>query len=216
MSVFTGFTGRIICVGDSITVGGGTTSYPTMLATDLSLTVNSAATGGVGWDHDSSGNVGTSGTLINLAAAQVDTPYVGLNPQPFLVLFAGTNDMAYVPSYTGAQTYAAFQTYLSNRLSAGWARSKIIVCTCLSRSSISDTERQLYNTALVGGVSSDGYLVTRFDLDSRIGFTNSWSDTTYFQDGTHPTTAGNSVIAGIIESLNYPVLAHGQIRWLNR
>lgn len=191
--------GTIIAVGDSLTDGsGGVTSWPTRMATDLGLTAINHGHGAEGWAFNATG--GTSNpTLISRAAAEVDAN-VGTVPQPFLILWAGTNDMVW--GATPAQAYASFSTYMDARLAAGWARGKIVVLTCLPRDPGQvEEDRVAYNSLLVSGQATYGYSIVRLDLDSRIGVADANLNTTYYNvDQTHLKNAGQQVVADLVEA----------------
>lgn len=193
-------TGSLVGVGDSITIGvGAGIDWGTQVTTDLSLApYHFEAHSGIGLDHDIFGSIGGN-SLINLAASEVDG-FLTTNPQPFLGVFAGTNDLLY--GYTGAQTLTAFQTYIQARLTAGWSPRHIIAITALSRSDISDSQRLIYNAGIVSSAGTYGYLVARTDANPFIGSTGASTNTTYFGDGVHPTTAGQLIITSIVEAVS--------------
>jgi hypothetical protein len=191
--------GTIVAVGDSLTDGsGGVTSWPTRMATDLGLTAINHGHGAEGWAFNASG--GTSNpTLTSRAPSEVDTN-VGTSPQPFLILWAGTNDMVW--GSTPAQAYASFAIYMDARLAAGWARRNIVVLTCLPRDPGQvEADRVSYNSLLVSGQAIYGYSLVRLDLDSRIGLADCNLDTTYYNaDQTHLKNTGQQVVADLVEA----------------
>jgi lysophospholipase L1-like esterase len=189
---------NLVAVGDSITVGfGATAPYPATIATALSTTASNQGVGATGWNYNSGGTTGGN-SLINLAAANVDPLLASLTcngSQPYLILFAGTNDIFYGAS--GATTYASFQTYLAARISAGWLASHIIAVPILKRSGDSDADRAAYNSGVINGAGS--YLLARTDLDANIGCSTCNTNLTYFQsDQVHPTNAGLNIIAHLV------------------
>lgn len=196
--------GTIVGVGDSITLGfNADFSWCDQIVTDLGVTLHNTALTGSGWDHDPSGVAGGATSLANRAASTVDI-YVGNSPQPFLFLFAGTNDIFW--GYTAAQTITVFQAYVQARLNAGWIANRIIVNTMLSRSTVAEADRATYNAAQIAGASTYGYLLSRLDQNVNIGGPNAYQDTTYFGDGTHPTDAGQRIIAAINEAAHPNVI----------
>jgi lysophospholipase L1-like esterase len=168
---------NLVAVGDSITVGfGATNPHPANISTALSTISSNQGVNGAGWNYDFGG-----GNLTARAATAVDPTLGGCN-SPFLILFAGTNDIVLGGS-TGAQTYAYFQTYITARLSAGWLPQEIIVATMLPRSDASETQRTNYNNLLISGAATYGYTLARLDQDSNIGCAGCASNLTYYQSG---------------------------------
>lgn len=200
-------TGTVVAIGDSTTG-----DYPNRIQADQGAitTIHNAAHSGIGWSHDQFTNLATP-NLISLAASEVDI-YVGVSPQPFLLLLAGSNDIFY--GWTGAQTYASFETYVQERIEAGWVSNRIIALTMMSRSpppSGIETQRVAYNAAIVSGQATYGYVLSRLDLNANIGAPNASQNATYFSDGTHPTTAGSQEIANVTEAAAY---VSGKVRRL--
>lgn len=136
-------------------------------------------------------------TMITDAPAFVDSSIRGgLNN--YLVVFAGTNGLLpALGNHSAATEYADFQTYIAARLAAGWVADRIIVCTTLPRTGLSEVTRGTFNASLVSGASTYGYRVARLDLDASIGAAGQELDTTWFYDETHLTVAGQ-VKAGTI------------------
>lgn len=189
-------TGAIVAVGDSITLGTGASfAWPSAVATALSLTAHNVAHGGAGW--------GAGSNLTTAAASEVDTAYVAASPQPFLLLFAGRNDISSIhTSKTGAQTYALFETYIAARLTAGWSRHRIVVCTALAGTDCAPAETAAYNALLVTGVATYGYQIVRLDLDPDIGGSSAYLNTTYFNvDQIHLADAGQQRVADLVAAV---------------
>jgi lysophospholipase L1-like esterase len=193
------FSGPLIAVGDSITTGvGAAFAYGDYIKSDLGLpTLYNLGLSGAGWLHDSSGTLGGS-TITARAAAEVDV-HVAEIPQPFVILFAGTNDIYW--GSTASQTLNAFEAYVQARLAAGWLARHLVVNTMISRGGIASADRAFYNTGMAALQPVYRYYIARLDLDPRIGPDGAYADTIYFGDGTHPTTAGQRVIADLDEAI---------------
>jgi len=196
----------LIAVGDSITYGFETTNpWPVNISTALGTSSDNLGVSGIGWNTTVSGN-----TLTTSAPTLVDpirTTFGDCAPKlPYLVLFAGTNDI-FNSGYTGTQTYGYFQTYISARLSAGWLPHQIVVATMLPRGS-SDTDRTTYNADLVNGATTYGYALARLDLDSNIGCFGCQSNITYYNsDAIHPNNTGQQIIANLICAAMRPTVS---------
>jgi lysophospholipase L1-like esterase len=123
----------------------------------------------------------------------------------YLVVFAGTNGIhPSLGNHSAATEYADFQSYIAARTAAGWAATRIAVCTMLPRTGVDETVRTTFNALLVSGASTYGYKVARFDLNASIGAAGQNLDTTYFYDGTHMTDAGHAIAASIISAVLIP------------
>lgn len=193
-------SGVVVAVGDSLTLGlGASDGYVGFLQTAQGLitTIHYAAHSGGAWAFTDAGVPGTP-NLTSRAAAEADI-YVADSPQPYLLLWAGTNDISY--GATGAATYASFETYIQARIAAGWSPSKIVVLDMISRTAISNAERVIYNDLLIAGTGTYGYKIARLDQNANIGCASCFSDGTYFTDGVHLTTVGQQLVATIVGAL---------------
>lgn len=183
-----------VIVGDSIAEGfGATINWPNRVATSFKKTFYNKSHGSTGWNYNGSGVAGGVGSLINLAASEVDpllTTAACIPPK--LVLVAGTNDIFY--SGSGSTAFTNLTTYINARLAAGWTSDLIYVATILQRSGNTNAERLTYNTSVIGS----GFKLIRFDLDPNIGCNTCNTNLTYFQaDQTHPNNAGQQVLADV-------------------
>lgn len=191
--------------GDSITIDQAYSNYSYVLHSLLTATLGKRAsltqrgTNGISYNYDWSGDPGTS-TMTQDAVLFVDPTRRAGMPN-YLVVFAGTNGLhPSLGNHSAATEYADFQVYIGARLAAGWVADNIIVCTMLPRTGISEVVRSAFNAALVGGASTYGYRLARFDLDANIGAAGQNLDTTYIYDGTHLTVAGDVIAAQIIHA----------------
>ncbi len=143
-------------------------------------------------------SAGVSTNLIDEAADEVDAARI-TGADNRLVIFAGTNDIV-LGSKTGAQAYALSETYIQDRLAAGWVADSVTVCTMLPRDGV-ETARTAYNSALVAGAATYGYRLARLDLNSSIGLAGCNADTTYYlPDAIHPNNAGHAIAKSIIQT----------------
>ena len=131
--------------------------------------------------------------------------------QGVLHVLIGINDIFYMQTSAGiaagitiSTIFNNLKTYCLARRAAGW--NKIVVGT-LTSSNLGESQRESLNT-LIRGDSSFYDALADYAADSRIGADGAYASTTYFLDGTHPTTTGQQIMAGIataaIQSL-FPV-----------
>jgi lysophospholipase L1-like esterase len=191
-------TPALVAVGDSLTLATTPTlltSYEALIGTALNVTAFNEGVNSIGWNFNPGG-----GSLTTIASTQVDPLRTSAPcPPPFLVLFAGTNDI-FAGGSTGAQTVGFFQTYITARQSAGWsATTKTVVVTMLPRTGVSETDRTAYNNGLISNAATFGYALARMDLDANMGCAGCQTNLTYYQnDGTHPNQTGQQVIANTV------------------
>lgn len=189
----------VLCDGDSITAGtliaGTGLTYPQSLQAILGggyVVVNQ------GLDGDTIANMQTVG------AAQVDpflTTYAAL-PNKYLVGWAGTNDNAY-GQLNGAQIYAKWITYATDRFAAGWG--KVFAVDMLPRSAIlSGTDQTTFNNnrATFNGLIqvSHAFVTDLVDIasDPTMGPNGAELNTTNYVDRVHPTNLGAAYNAQLI------------------
>ena len=199
-------TERIICLGDSLTQGYGVQeidSFPNKLA-DLQSAV------AVGYD----GNVFRSDDGIRTKKV-INKGYNGYTTQNIIdnmlqntilrrdenltrdivVLFAGTNDIALGTS--AATVYANLTTIIDSLQAEGF---EVFVCTLIDRNDLGsgfDTTRAALNTLINSNTAGADGVIDLF-ADSRL---SDASNSTYFQaDALHLKSAGNAVIAELIEA----------------
>ena len=140
--------------------------------------------------------VGQSGYTLDRSAPIWVDPYAS-TPGARLIIFAGTNDIA-LGGLTGAQTFSAFQTYFNARIAAGWSASSIIVAEMLPRGSPYEINRQALNSAFASNASTYGYQEAPMGTDTLMGQSGQDLNTTYYQDGVHPTAVGQALLASDI------------------
>lgn len=199
----------IIASGDSMTLGGGA------LRPYLPRLVDLIESNRAGWAQGT--RLGINGVSWQLAWSEAGYPYnltqditqrvvPALAPAlpNWIVTLAGTNGIV-LAHHTAATEYSHLTAYLSALMTAtGIPASRIVVCTMLPRTGMSETTRGDYNAAIVGDAGGIGYKVARLDLDPNIGAAGQSTNTTWFIDGTHPTDAGHQVIAQIVYGVMFP------------
>lgn len=183
-------TMNVVCVGDSLTYGAGSSTgntYPQQLAA-----LNTFAT------VSNQGISGVSVTQLFSTAAVVDAIY-NANKLNVCVVWCGTNDLYLnLASGIGATTFAALSTYCQARRAAGF---KVIVVDMIARNvstnqSLFNTERASFNSLLANGYKSfaDAFV----SLSSQATLSD-YSNTTYFQnDGVHLKDAGYAIVAAAV------------------
>lgn len=199
----------LVAHGDSITYDKGASNYIQVVwglinsGQGLYPSVLQRGISGASYNYSWNGQSDPD-TLTQDAILLVDTYRQG-GKTNWLVVFAGTNGMTpALGNHSAATEYANFKTYISARIAAGWLSKNIVVCTMLPRSGFTDATRQAFNMSLVGDDGGYGYKLARLDLNANIGAAGADTNTTYFQDGIHPTTVGQSIIAGIVYAAMYP------------
>lgn len=173
---------RIICAGNSLTFGQGGTSYPTQLAALR--------------PSDSVINVGVSGRTTPVVDAQARTevdPYgVMTGRMNICVLWEVRNHM-YVDSATPSEAEDAVSSACISLKKRGF---KVIVCDTLpggfGSGSWSASNRSAVNLALATDYRNYADALVKL---SEIPELQDASNTTYFADGIHCTTAGYALVA---------------------
>jgi lysophospholipase L1-like esterase len=189
----------LVAHGDSITDGYGlspdhASAYPNVLATNK--TAGLKITTSVNFGDISAGftSPGVSGYTLDQSAPLWVDPYVG-TPGARLIIFAGTNGLN-GSGATGASVFADFVTYFNARLTAGWSAGNIIVVESLPRGPGGNpTNRVAYNALIASNASSMGYQEVPLGTDTVMGQTGQDTNTTYYQDGIHPTAVGQALLA---------------------
>jgi lysophospholipase L1-like esterase len=183
---------RVICEGDSRTIGQGVaaaSSYPAQLKALLT-------------SHPALGiqNFGVGGQGVSaLAGYRTNrTAFNAIDRRTVYIFWAGIND--FFNSVTGATAYTNLKTHITAMHNLASA-PKIIVCTELPASTVTgakETERTNYNSSVVGAVGLDADTVVDLAGDARLQNT---ADLTYFNaDGVHLSIAGYGVVAGLLQS----------------
>lgn len=204
----------LVCHGDSITQGYGTTgyqttedkAYPALVAVAQSANVFGLINLGInGQGLNYVYNVAPSnsyGTLTADAVTRADPilAYVGAK---YLVIFAGTNDI-HLNATSGAACWTLMQTYINARISAGWTPSHICVCTMLPRQGAHESDRTTFNGSIRSNAAGMGYVVADIGANPTIGDAGDENSSTYYLDTIHPKDAGHAIIAPIVKAALFP------------
>jgi lysophospholipase L1-like esterase len=175
--------GLLACDGDSITAGVGAAlnrGWPQYLNLPFGVRRRVTAQSGIG-----------IATASSNAATSLD-PLLVSGQRNVLAIWIGTNDISIGTS--GSSIYSSLTSYITARRSAGW--DKIAVFTTIKRSSFSgstETQRQAYNSAIVGNAAGADAVI---DVASLAEFGDP-ANTTYVFDGIHPTAAGYRATAAL-------------------
>jgi lysophospholipase L1-like esterase len=188
----------LVVHGDSITYGYNLNpqalAYPNLLAADETAALIPTSSQNYGDILAGFTAVGNSGYTLDQSALIWVDPYAS-NPTSRLIIFAGTNDeTSLAPEST---IFSYFLTYFNARLAAGWLAKNIIVVEMLPRNFADPFEanREAYNALLSSNASTYGYQEVPLGTDTLMGQTGQWSNTTYYQDGVHPTAVGQALLA---------------------
>jgi hypothetical protein len=188
---------NFVAHGDSMT-NFGTGNYverfielvETYRSTEYDITSTVRGVNGASWNYAwPSGDPIIS--LEDDAAAEIDSA-INTNKRNILFLFAGSNGIT-INSNSAATEYAAFESYLSDRIAAGWSMSNIYVLTMLDRVDVTQGTIDDYNALLVAGAATHGYKIVYAGTDERLRAANRFPE--YSMDGVHPTAKGHYVIA---------------------
>lgn len=173
---------ELVAVGDSITAGGtgGATSWVTLLTTSDTFTkVNMGSSG----QKAVEALTRLQGDIIPLAA--------GYGARNVAVVDIGTNDIngGIAPAAVQASIMAIARTLVLYGF-------QVLVVGQLSRCTGVEANIQALNVLLQNNAETGGY--TYMLPDPLLTATNACANTTYFSDGTHPTTTGEQLLANDI------------------
>ncbi|HEY8997180.1 MAG TPA: SGNH/GDSL hydrolase family protein, partial [Edaphobacter sp.] len=187
-------------IGDSITFGQGvSTPWPSLLSlTNTSYTVKN-------WGIPGIKTMEVLGSEPNRAALACRTES---GAPSIAIVFLGTNDLSLANPVTPDQTFADYAGEIQTLKRAGCT---VFAATMLSRSgknatgAVIDTLKDQYDALIVQkarSMGADG--LVDFAAIPLLGADGASTSTTYFQDGTHPTQAGQQLLANTASnSLNY-------------
>lgn len=199
-------TWNLVAHGDSMTQGTGAVFIPylALLARSLkqqgaSVSYKNRGISGQGFNYVYSPAANHFGTLT-ADATNIDDARDSGATNNRLIVFAGTNDI-WLNSTTGAATYTLLTTYISARISAGWAADEIVIVTCLPRGNESEaTDTNTFNSSIRSGYSGLG--VRLCDIANDAYFASGWqNDTAKCADTIHPNQAASLKIAQLLEAV---------------
>lgn len=220
---------QVVCDGDSITAGQGLSAankYPAQMQALLGNT----------WQIDNTGVSGQTVAQMQSTRTDVDAFYSGSNTRNVVVCGGGTNDLYFNASAATLET--RIQDYCASCKSQGF---EVYVWTLLPRGDFPGTStlpgadaaaqetefevrRTAYNTWLRSSYASFADGICDLAADSTIGEDGDEDSATYYQDTVHPTTAGATIIAGIVapvvlagpNTVTLTKLERGRTRGLHR
>jgi lysophospholipase L1-like esterase len=191
----------LVADGDSITAGlvANTLPWPTQVGTIIGGT----------WTI--SNRAVPSQTLADMesdASIEIDGLFGHEYTRAILVCFAGTNDIYgnVDADDTAATTLSRLSTYCTARNAVGW---DLVVVTMLPRTVTTgslpavqqthfNSRRAAFNTSVRANYLTYADRLADVALNTTIGEDGDQSDTTYYQDGVHPTNAGAAILASEI------------------
>lgn len=184
----------VVVDGDSITAGGTSGALP------WAFFMGSEASVGQANIRPKFRNYATGGHTVQQVLDGLANPIAWFADQSsytrkLWIGMAGINSI-------GTVSEADMKTQLASIVTTLHADGiEVALLTILPTVGISDeTKRQNVNTWLVAGSSGADYVV---DLRAVTGLTDP-SNTTYFSDGTHPTSAGEKIIGNVVFAQLFP------------
>ncbi|MDJ1494144.1 SGNH/GDSL hydrolase family protein [Cytophagaceae bacterium DM2B3-1] len=179
--------------GNSIVYGQGvTTPFPITTVANL------------GYEGYLQFNFGVSGQTTAMMQSDVSTQILNFftdYQKSIYIPFEITNDLA-----LGGTATDAYNRYVTLCQTAKAKGFKVVACTVLPRSDGGgsfETNRQTVNTNIRTNWATFSDGLADFGADTTIGVVGADSNTTYYQDGVHPTQAGHNILASIL----YPVIS---------
>lgn len=183
-SKYTANQSKIVCVGDSLTNGTGSTnqSYPGWLATNL----------GPMWNISRAALSGSSSSELLTTARRIDIRDAKSGSSDWLFVWMGTNDKG---TLTAAQSYANVAAIAAYGRRCGY---KTMIFTMLPRSTDSDdTFRTTFNGLIRTNAATIADAICDIGADATIGVKGAENNATYYFDGTHLTTVGYQIVANL-------------------
>lgn len=161
--------GLVVQEGDSITAWEG--GYADQFAAaNPSYTFHNLAVGGSGVDT----------MLARRPAALAYAP-------EFLSVFIGANGL---PGATALDYCNSVYNYIAPFKAMG---TKVVICTVIASTTLDDTRREEVNAQFKADMGTQFDALCDWDATA-MGVAANASDTTYFLDGTHPTTLGHTLM----------------------
>lgn len=200
------FSGSLALSGNlSVThKGGGLVVFDGNSMTALSSTYPASTMTLLGGAYFGGNNfgVGAQTTLMMIADAgsQID-PLAATTPRKILCAWEIRNALFYNTN-TVTECYQQMTNYCAARKAAGW---KVVILTLLPASGAGYpgtflADRNTINVLINANAIAHGWADAVADIaaDSRIGDDGDELDLTYYPDGTHMTSAGYAIVAGIV------------------
>lgn len=192
----TDYRKNMVFEGDSITFGVGVVqsqSYP----------LQTLRRGVEDWRMTNAGVSGSTIVTMTARAASTDSFLEAGYTRNLLMVLIGRNDLdPAVGALTAQQTFDALVTYVQARVTAGW---EVWVGTCIGTTSSTIQALIVAFNAKLRGTDGPGIIVAAgaarvvdFAAIPELADATAAANTTYYQDGTHPTAAGAALMANLV------------------
>lgn len=195
ITVDSGAKRLVICDGDSLTAGTGSTggnTYPAQMIAAL----------GSGYEAINDGTGGHTVVQMLAAVASLDEYIAVTRPRVYYVGWGGGNDI-----YTsGTDAGALFSLYVDLCRGRRVSGAKVVACTQLPRSIVStpayyERQRLAFNAMVRAQWRTFADALADMGADATIGLAGSEMNTTYYDpDRVHMTNAGYAVVEGIVRA----------------
>lgn len=145
-------------------------------------------------------NSAVSGTTCTQQAssytAHVGSKFNGAKSNAASIL-CGAAD--YLFGGTTANAYTQILSWVVSAKATGF--NPVLVATMISHNGVGgDTFKSTLNALITGGAVANGYTVVDFGANATMGCDGCFANATYFQDGIHPTAAGDTILSGILKA----------------
>lgn len=97
-----------------------------------------------------------------------------------------------------ATIHAALLSYVAAAKALGFAN--VVVVTMADTALVPFSARSAINALDIADAAGNGYTIADVSSDATMGCNGCGANLTYFQDGTHPTVAGNAILATYLKS----------------
>ena len=193
ITVDSGAKRLVICDGDSLTAGTGSTAgqtYPVQMIAALGSSYEAL-------------NDGTGGhTVVNMlaGAAALDEYIAVTRPRVYYVGWGGTNDI-YTSGTDAGALFANYVALLRGRRVSG---AKVVACTLLPRTNTStpsyqERQRLAFNAMVRSQWRTFADALADMGADATIGLAGSEMNGTYYDtDRVHMVNAGYAIVAGLV------------------
>lgn len=190
-------TTQIVCDGNSLTYGSGTSS-PATESWPYQMWASLTSTAGVQlWNFGVAGQ--TTAQMSSDAVSQIDARYDQAYARNLLCVQEGTNSLqAYL---SAASALADFKAYCQARRQRGWY---VIALTMIDFTAASVTQQMKddFNT----GIRDSGNLGVYWDAVADVAASQA-SLTGKYVDNFHLNSSGYAVLAGVVKAVVQPLIA---------
>lgn len=177
-------TGALVFAGNSITSMRYSGGWPAFCLRALSHAYPMPRVTGIAGQN-------IAGIQTNVAT-QIGNFYVTGGAKNIVTVLEGINSMN--GGTTPAAAYAQMVTLCQGLQAQGW---KVVIGTTMPSVTLNETNRNTYNALIVANWTTFADALADLAADTVMGQTGQYSNTTYYTDGTHPTSTGGKRLAGI-------------------